>query len=347
VSLPLSGTCLRGDTHKPAEWYADFLDDLPVGIYRTTLEGKLVFCNRALAQVFGFTVEELIDYPVVNLYRKKKDRGGLIQAIIERGRVVDLPLSCRKKDGTPIWCTVTARPVFDDDGMLVLIDGILREITGSIQEKEGEATLDNMVDHITDLVILLDLQGNVIDINNAGTELFGFQKNRLTGKPLFDFVVPRHKELFPLFLSDILKTGREEGILTILDRKSKENHIEFSALLVKKRGKAHHIRAIARNVTERIRQQRELLNHQKFQGVLEMAGGVAHRLNQPLTVINHILPELMSSLNSNDINYGRIVRIQDQIEKLNDISKKIGTIKKYEAMDYVAGIRIVDIDKAS
>jgi hypothetical protein len=32
---------------------------------------------------------------------------------------------------------------------------------------------------------------------------------------------------------------------------------------------------------------------------------------------------------------------------MNEITEKIGNIKKYEAMEYVAGIKIVDIDKAS
>jgi hypothetical protein len=32
---------------------------------------------------------------------------------------------------------------------------------------------------------------------------------------------------------------------------------------------------------------------------------------------------------------------------MNDITDKLGRIKKYEAMDYVAGIKIVDIEKAS
>jgi hypothetical protein len=41
------------------------------------------------------------------------------------------------------------------------------------------------------------------------------------------------------------------------------------------------------------------------------------------------------------------LKVHDQIQKLNSIVKKIGGIKKYRAMDYVAGIKIVDIDKAS
>ena len=55
------------------------LDDLPVGIYRTSLEGQLVAANSELVRIFGFdSLEELVRYPIVNLYRDKKDRGALI-----------------------------------------------------------------------------------------------------------------------------------------------------------------------------------------------------------------------------------------------------------------------------
>ena len=86
----------------------------------------------------------------------------------------------------------------------------------------------------------------------------------------------------------------------------------------------HHIRGIARNVTERIKQQRESLTREKLQGVLEMAGGVAHRLNQPLTVVNHVLDELLNDLSSDDKYYQKILRVHDQVKKLNEIAKKIG-----------------------
>ena len=41
------------------------------------------------------------------------------------------------------------------------------------------------------------------------------------------------------------------------------------------------------------------------------------------------------------------MRIHLQIERIHELAKKIGNIRKYEAMDYVAGIKIVDIDKTS
>ena len=227
VNKPMTGTSPRIVNDKSARWYANFVDSFPVGIYRTTLEGKLIFVNKAFASIFGFdSASDLIGYPEVNLYHVRKNRGALINAVLEQGYVEELPLPFNKNQGTLIWCALTARAVFDDDGIVVFLDGLVRDITEEIEEKE---------------------------------------------------------------------------------------------LSVK----------------------------EKFQGVLEMAGGVAHRLNQPLTIINNILSEILSDLNAGDKNHKKIIKMHDQIQKLNAIVKKIGGIKKYEAMDYVAGIKIVDIDKAS
>jgi signal transduction histidine kinase len=108
-----------------------------------------------------------------------------------------------------------------------------------------------------------------------------------------------------------------------------------------------HIILMARNVSERIRYQKKQLSKEKLLGVMEMAGGVAHRLNQPLTIIKNTINEVLSNLNSADPNYQKMVKIHQQIERIHELTKKIVNIKKYEPMDYVAGLKIVDIDKIS
>ena len=78
-----------------------------------------------------------------------------------------------------------------------------------------------------------------------------------------------------------------------------------------------------------------------------MAGGVAHRFNQPLTIVTNIITEMLAELDPQEDCYAEIVRADDQIRHLSEITRKIGNIKKYKAVDYVAGVRMVDIDKAS
>ncbi len=332
-----------------ARRYAEFLNSLPVAIYRVTIEGTLIYGNLAFARIFGFeSISELIDFPVVKLHRNKKDRGELINAILQNGRVNDLPFPFIRRDGKSIWCAVTARAVLDDDGMVVLMDGVMREITDEIAGKEAPLPrLDADADLLENAIVYLDLKGKLIDLNKAAEELIKAPKKRLLGRPLSDFVTPAYKDFFFVFLSDILKTGRQEGILTLLDRDGGEHHIKFHAILVKQNGKAHHLKGVALDITREMKEREEILVNEKFQGVLEMAGGVAHRMNQPLMIINNILKEMLTDRGPEDLYFRRLGNVRDQVERLNEITRKVGSIKKYEAMDYVAGVKIVDIDKAS
>lgn len=72
-----------------ARGYAEFFDGIPAAIFRTTLEGKIVYCNKAYANIFGFdSANELIDSPVIDLYRNKKDRGCLYSLSFAAGTAV-------------------------------------------------------------------------------------------------------------------------------------------------------------------------------------------------------------------------------------------------------------------
>ena len=60
-----------------------------------------------------------------------------------------------------------------------------------------------------------------------------------------------------------------------------------------------------------------------------------------------LLNELLEQHQPDDSSLPKLLKVRHQINKMNEIAKKISNIKKYEAMDYVAGVKIVDIDKAS
>lgn len=331
-----------------AGWFSNYLNNLPVGIYRSTIEGRFVYCNHHMTRIFGFdTVEELLEFPVVNLYWEKQDRGNFIRRIMEQGHAEEITLPMKTRNEEPIWCAVAARAVFDDDGIMIYLDGVIRDITETMEQTEPGIRLDDMVNTINDLVIILDLDGTLLDINRAGADLLGARKIDLIDQTFADFIVQKDRGLFPLFLSEVRNIGRKEAILALLDSSNREFFIEFHAFLVRRTGKQDHIRGIARNITDRVRMQSQELVKERFQGVLEMAGGVAHKMNQPLTIMNNLVQEALNGIGSNSPERENILKIQDQIIKLNDIAKKIREIHRYEAMDYVGGVKIVDLDNAS
>jgi PAS domain S-box-containing protein len=328
--------------------FQEFIDNIPIGIYRSTFEGSLVFCNRFFADLFGFaSPKELVNYPIINFYRNKKDRGALLNAVLERGRLIGVPLACVKNDGTPLRCSVTVQSVLDEDGMAMLLDGVIQNISGSNEENRSSVCHQRIAEQVNEIVLLLDQQGELLDLNSAGADFFGFHKSDLLHQPLLNYIDPQYRDIFFLFLSDVLSFGCAKAVLTVLDRSQRKRDIEFNACLIKCAGQPYHIKGIARDVTEAHSRRKYELAREKFQGVLEMAGGVAHRLSQPLTIIHNLLSELLEEVSVKDPRQAKLLLIERQIDKLNELTHKIQRIKKYEAMEYAAGQKIVDIDKAS
>ncbi len=92
---------------------------------------------------------------------------------------------------------------------------------------------------------------------------------------------------------------------------------------------------------------RKLLEEEKLEGVLEMAGAVCHELNQPMQSVLGFSQLLMDDMTMDDPRYEYISIIKDQIDKMGRITKKLMRITKYETRDYIESTKIIDIYKAS
>ena len=93
--------------------------------------------------------------------------------------------------------------------------------------------------------------------------------------------------------------------------------------------------------------EKEQLRRRKLEGVLEMAGAVCHEMNQPMQIILGNSDLLLMHTPENKQLYEKINKIREGIDRMRMITSKIKNITKYETKDYIGGIKIIDIEKAS
>jgi polar amino acid transport system substrate-binding protein len=80
--------------------------------------------------MLGYETEaELLSIPIDSLYKDPEARFLIRDEIRKHGFVKDKELSFLKKDGTAIWCSVTASAEYDEHGALKWINGFVEEIT--------------------------------------------------------------------------------------------------------------------------------------------------------------------------------------------------------------------------
>ena len=86
---------------------------------------------------------------------------------------------------------------------------------------------------------------------------------------------------------------------------------------------------------------------EKKKTLLELAGGIAHELNQPLTVILSLSELVLSSPELNDEDSDLVRQIRAECNRIAGIVSQIGTIDHYETKKYYDNVNIIDLEKSS
>jgi DNA-binding response OmpR family regulator len=82
--------------------------------------------------------------------------------------------------------------------------------------------------------------------------------------------------------------------------------------------------------------------------LLELAGAVAHKMNQPLTSMSIIVETLLVSQGSADLSSDRLMaklgEMQRLVDKMAQIVKQVAGVVDYRTVDYVGDVRIIDLE---
>lgn len=81
--------------------------------------------------------------------------------------------------------------------------------------------------------------------------------------------------------------------------------------------------------------------------VIQLAGGVAHELNQPLTIIISTAELLARRDPTKDDHRPYLHQLIQAAERMTDIVQKLEKVTSYRSKPYVGGVRIVDLDGSS
>jgi len=187
---------------KSEERYRTLFDGVPVGLYRSTPEGKILDVSPAFVQLLGYpSRQELL--AVANtaaLYVDPEERDRWQELMERKGVVRDFPVRVRRYDGTTIWLGDTARTVKDEQGQVLHYEGSLEDIS---RRKRYEHEIRRQKEYFEALfvnspvaVVTSDLNGNVVSWSPAAETLFGYSPEEAIGRHLDDLVAndPRFRE---------------------------------------------------------------------------------------------------------------------------------------------------------
>ena len=99
------------------------------GLYRSTLDGRIIECNSALARILGYpSRDDVLALNTHELYLDPEDREVTLAALIQQKFLVNYEICLRRKDGSPVWVLANESLLEAEPGAPVL-EGSLIDIT--------------------------------------------------------------------------------------------------------------------------------------------------------------------------------------------------------------------------
>ena len=117
--------------------YRDIFEHATEGIFQTTLEGRLLSANAALARMLGYDSPDAIREAIVNvdsqIYQNPSDRAQLIETLLEQDYVAGFQTRYVRRDKQAIWVLVNIRLVRDEAGAPLYTEGTITDVTARVR----------------------------------------------------------------------------------------------------------------------------------------------------------------------------------------------------------------------
>ncbi|MDI6811364.1 MAG: PAS domain S-box protein [archaeon] len=245
----------------------------PIGI-GVVENRKLSWANKRMMELFGFNLDEeyYIGQSAEVIYASKEEYGRVGQIFYENlkeGKIVEADAKLKRKDGS----------IFDGHIIMSFLDpsnpikGAVATISDISWRKEAEEKLKNsearlriLFEYAPDAYFLGDFDGNFVDCNKAAEEISGYTKEELRGKNFLDFKILLPELQIPKVTAFLAKSaqgqpaGPEEFIVTRKDGKRVIAEVRTFPVKIKDETL---VLCIARDITERVKVEKALLNKNK------------------------------------------------------------------------------------
>jgi len=323
--------------HESETQYRLVFENSPVGIFQFDQNGVINACNASLSKILGTNMKGLIGFNLLASLANKKMLDAVRQALAGRlghfeGNYVSIT------GGKAVTVKVDVAPVMIEKGRYLGGIGIMEDITERQRAEdalfETHQKYKKTVSSISDYLWSASIQNG-----KWKQEFITPVAKKITGYSLSDFLAD------PMLLLRMVHPDDKAIVMEKFKAMMKGSAVVYEHRITRKNGGLRWIRdsamptvdssgavvrvdGIVSDITERKQAEidaeelrERLLQSEKLAFLGTMAAGVAHEINNPLSVITGMLQELVSKTQPDDrmyMKYLRLRKVADRIGRIVD-----------------------------
>ncbi|MBL7672356.1 MAG: PAS domain S-box protein [Bdellovibrionaceae bacterium] len=318
-----------------------------------SLTGEWLLVNQRLCDIVGYSKDELLRITFQDITHPEDLSADLsyVEQML-RGDIQTYSLEKRyiRKDTSYVWINLTVSLVKNDQGsplyfisviedihkrkmMEVEIRKIHEEMEQTIEKRtaalrmevaerrRAEKDRNNFFELSSDLIAIFGYNGYLKAANPSLRKCLGYSEHELMSRPFFEFIYPDYLGRTLEAGLDFLKTGRYPGIENRYI--CKDGSVVTLSWSVTGVPEDDCIYAAARNVTELRKKELEIAEQKvkiaansKMNALGRMASGIAHEINNPLTVVYGQASLLQKMVSDDHLEKAKILTTAQSMEKM-------------------------------
>ncbi|HYK35206.1 PAS domain S-box protein [Alloacidobacterium sp.] len=317
---------IKQSAFDPRFHLAAIVDSSDDPIISGDLNGTIITWNKAATRVFGYEPEEIVGQSIRRLIPPELHyEGDQIRSKLRDGSHIDhFETTGLKKSGERFPVSVTISPVKDAEGHVIGASNIARDISDQRRNDESLFMLAAIVDSADDAIISKDLNGIVRTWNEGACRMFGYTADEMIGQPILR-LIPEELYYEEDELLRKLRAGQRIDHYETTRKKKNGEFIEVSVTISPIRdelGKVIGASKVARDISDRKRIERLLIQSEKLAATGRMASAIAHEINNPLESLMNLIYLARECSPAEGKAYNLLRIAEGELERVTHIAKQ-------------------------
>lgn len=332
---------MNAKIYKEIDWRLRVFESLSFPSLVITPDKIIVSGNQVFFDKFDTTLERIIGKTCHEVFygteQCPNDKCPM-PSVISEGKGHTILTSATTRTGKTLWEDRVFSPIMGDDGKVAYILESVRDVTRvknlEFTLKETEAFLEKIITGSPVAIVVADRTGNILLMNPAAQELFGYSNREAVATLCAAKLYP---EGVAAGMARRLKDKRHGGIgklpamnTTILNSTGDEIPVEVTASTIYEDGDEIATIGIYTDLREKLAVENKLedtrarlAQSEKMASMGQLAAGVAHEINNPLTGILFYADMKLASMDADDPEREEVALVVEDVNRCKGIVKNL------------------------